>query len=302
MSPVQHSAAIEVEDEALDVRALLAKLATRRWFILASTLGFCAAFTAAAFLMTPVYRSTTILVPVTENRTSGMLGSALGQLGGLASIAGLNLTGQGSETEEALAVLHSRQFTEAFIKDYNLLPKLYSKRWDAVNHKWKGDPDKVPTLGKAYKRFDKDVRSVIQDKKTNLVTLQIDWKDRNEAADWANELVRRLNEEMRARAIAKADASTGYLDKELAATTTTAARDAIGRLLETQIKQRMLANVTQEYAFRVVDRALPADRDDPVSPQKGLLFVVGLLIGAAVGIGRTLAFAPRAPAADGDRS
>jgi hypothetical protein len=114
--------------------------------------------------------------------------------------------------------------------------------------------------------------------------LQIDWKDRNEAAAWANELVQQLNQEMRIRAIADADASLGYLDKELQTTTVVATRDAIGHLIESQVKSRMLANVSKEYAFRVVDRAMPADADSPVKPQKLTMIGAGFFLGLMVGV------------------
>jgi len=116
------------------------------------------------------------------------------------------------------------------------------------------------------------------------LTLQIDWRDRSEAARWVNEIAARLNAEMRARAIEQADASVSFLEKELGTTSTVEIRDSINRLIEAQIKQRMLANVTREYAFRVVDRALPSDADDPVRPQKLMLFVLGPVVGLVLGI------------------
>jgi uncharacterized protein involved in exopolysaccharide biosynthesis len=121
-----------------------------------------------------------------------------------------------------------------------------------------------------------------------LVSLQIDWRDRVEAAAWANELVERLNAEMQARALAKANASLGYLEKELAASSVVETRDAINRLIESQIKTRMVANTTREYAFRVVDRAMAPDADDPVWPVKSLFFLCGPLLGLGVGIGLIL--------------
>src|SRR6185437_16075318 len=143
---------------------------------------------------------------------------------------------------------------------------------------------KSPTPYKAFRLFDKSIRSVTQDKKTGLVTLQIDWRDPAEAAAWANELVRRLNAEMRGRAIEQSTASLGYLESELNKTTVVGTRDAINRLMEAQIRQRMLANVIQQYAFRVVDRAMPADRDNPVWPRRTLLTAGGFLVGALLGI------------------
>src|SRR6185436_1603620 len=137
---------------------------------------------------------------------------------------------------------------------------------------------------KGFKYFDRKVRSVSSDKKTGLITLQVDWRDRDQAAEWANDLVRRLNAEMRSRAISKADAAVGYLEKESNTTSTVVTREAIGRLIEAQVKQRMLANVTLEYSFRVVDRALPADKDDPERPKKVVLIVAGVIIGLVLGV------------------
>jgi len=280
--PQQHA------DELVDFRLVLAKLMRGRWWIVASVIAFGGAFTAVALLATPVYRATTILAPANEGQAQGALGSALGQLGGLASLAGIAVSAQDSATEEALAVLRSRQFTEAFLIERNLIPKLFARKWDAERKTWKVREDKIPTPAKAFKLFNKKMRKVEFDKKTGLVKLQIDWTDREEAAEWANELVARLNREMRARAIEKAEASVGFLEKEANETSTVAAREAISRLMEAQIKQRMLANVTEEYAFRVVDRALPADKDDPVRPQKLILIVAGILIGLVVGAAAAL--------------
>jgi uncharacterized protein involved in exopolysaccharide biosynthesis len=278
------------EDDLIDLRLLLARVMARRWWVAAAFVLFTGAFAAYAFLATPIYRASTILVPANENRAAGGLGAALGGLGGLASLAGLDLNSSGLETEEALAVLKSRQFTEDFIRQEGLMPKLFHSEWDAARKTWTSR--KPPTLAKGFKYFDKKVRSVSSDKKTGLITLQIDWRDREEAAAWANELVSRLNAEMRSRAIVKANAAVGYLEKESNTTSTIATREAIGRLIEAQVKQRMLANVTHEYALRVVDHALPADKDDPVRPKKVVLIALGAILGIVVGVLAALLFYP----------
>ncbi|MGE0114276.1 MAG: Wzz/FepE/Etk N-terminal domain-containing protein [Steroidobacteraceae bacterium] len=279
------------EESSIDLRELFVRFWQKRWWIISSVVVCATAFTVAAFTITPVYRVTALLVPVSSERGSnGILGAALGQLGGLASLAGIGLKSGDSETEEALAVLRSRQFTESFIRDKQLMPVLFPKNWDSVSKKWKVANEDQPTSAKAYKYFNETIRAISQDKKTGLIALQIDWKDRNEAAVWANELVQRLNAEMRARAIAKADASVGFLQKELMSTSDVGTREAINRLIEAQIKQRMLANVTQEYAFRVVDKALAPDADDPIWPKKMLMIVFGPLFGLILGVVVVFAF------------
>jgi uncharacterized protein involved in exopolysaccharide biosynthesis len=175
-----------------------------------------------------------------------------------------------------LAVLRSREFTEAFIREEALLPVLFDER------RFGGDD--APTPAKAYRFFDREVRAIARDTRSGLVTVQIEWRDPILAAEWANKLVQRLNAEMRARAIAKTNAAVGFLEKELAATTIVDTREAITRLMEAQINQRMLANVTEEYALRVVDKALPPDDDDPVRPRRLFLAVISAAVGLLLAV------------------
>jgi uncharacterized protein involved in exopolysaccharide biosynthesis len=272
-----------------DLKRAVRRLQARRWWIAAAVVLSTAAFSSYAFLTAPVYRATTVLVPAGNEQggLAGSLGGALGSLGGLASLAGVNISATGTETEESLAVLRSREFTEAFIRDKQLLPVLFADAWDPASKNWK-NPDEAPTLARAFKYFDKGIRGISQDRRTSLVTVTIDWRDRKQAADWANEMVERLNAEMRARAIAKSSASVGFLEEELKKTPLLGTQEAINRLIEAQIKQRMVANVTREYAFRVVDRALLPDLTDKVRPKRLVLLLVGPLVGLFLGIAAVL--------------
>jgi len=276
-------------DETLDAREFLALLRRRKWLILGAVAFCSAAFWAAALLMTPVYRVTTVLAPArTEGGLGGLLGGAMGQLGGLAEMAGVSIGGGDESTEEALAVLGSQEFTQRFIVQENLLPKLYASEWDAAANKWAVGPGKEPTLAKAAKRFSTSVRAITRDRKTGLVTLSIDWRDRQEAMEWNHKLVAMLNEDMRRRAMTDADKYITYLESELATTTLVDTRLAVSRLLEAQIKQRMMAKVTREYAFRIVDGGMVPDADDPVRPKKLKMFLLGPAVGLVLGVGYVL--------------
>src|SRR6185369_7489122 len=112
-------------------------------------------FGVIAFTSTPIYRSSVLLIPANIERGGalGNLSSTLGQLGGLASLAGIDVSGRQAETEEAMAVLKSRHFTEGFIRDRNLMPVLYENKWDAEKQRWKVPQSEQPTAGKAYALF-----------------------------------------------------------------------------------------------------------------------------------------------------
>ena len=284
----------EMDDHnAMNLRSLIAVIWARRGWIAICIFAVTLVCAAIAFLMTPVYRAEVMFVSATAGQSglTGPLSSMLDSLGGLASQAGINLSSTSdSSVEETLAVLKSRQLTMSFINDNHLMPKLYAKKWDAAAQRWKVPLDDQPTEARAFKKFDKEIRTVDRDKKSGLVTLQIDWRDRNEAADWANDLVRRVNAEMRARAIRKADDSLGFLQKELGTTADVDTREAVNKLIGTQVKQRMLANVTPDYAFRVVDKAVAPDKDDPIRPQKLALLLAGPFAGFALGVACVLGY------------
>jgi uncharacterized protein involved in exopolysaccharide biosynthesis len=267
------------------VDRILAAVQHRFWTVVAISLVFGAGLLALSNMIRPTYRGITVLAPADLDKKgmSGGLGSALGSVSGFAALADLGFGGNDTATEEAIAVLKSQELTQKFIQDHSLLPQLFPKSWDAANRRWKPEK-KPPTLGAGFRAFD-GLRKVKKDQKTGLITLQVDWKDPVQAATFANDLVDQLNEEMRQRALVQAEASVGYLQKELASTVDVSTHEAISHLMEDQIKQEMLAHVTKEYSLRVVDRAIPADLDAPVKPIKILYLAVGLFLGGCIGTG-----------------
>ena len=251
------------------------------------------AMTVLAFIVKPVYRGFAVLAPVTadSNPLMGGMEKSLSALsGGIAALTGLSDADR--ETDEAMAVLGSRELTESFIKDNNLLPILFPKLWDARAGRWK-EGIKVPTLERGFQALDR-MRHIDRDANNDFVTLQIDWPDRFKAANWTNQMAQRLNDEMRKRAMANADASLAYLRMELEKANEVATREAISQLMESQIKKKMLANVTQEFALRFVDEATIPDADFPARPNKLVMSAAGFVFGALVGIAVTLLLYRRA--------
>lgn len=270
-----------------DASGIMEMIQRRPKFVTVTALLFGMVFGGAslmwAFIMTPIYRGVAILAPADLDKKgeSSGLSSALGAVGGFAALAGIGV-GNDYATEDAIAVLKSEEFTEDFIRDQNLLPDLFPKIWDARLGRWKAGK-KVPSPGAAFRAFER-IRKIQRDSRSGLITIQVDSRDPVKAAQWTNELVARLNDEMRGRALAQAEASMVYLQKEQTTSVDVAEREAISRLMEGQIKQEMMAHVTKEYALQVVARAIPADVDYPVWPIKTLFFSVGFALGAGIGL------------------
>lgn len=233
---------------------------------------------AYALLMPRTYRAQVVLSPVAER--DGDLGALLGQFGGLASLAGMGgLSLGGAQSSEPTAVLSSREFARGFILENELLQELFPRKWDERRHRWKSDdPDDIPTLEDGVKKFVEQVRSVKVDELGGLITLTVDWRDREKVARWANAMVARVNRVLRERAIDEAESSLKYLYAEAEKTSVQPLRDAIYRVVESQVKLIMLARIRDDYAFKVIDPAVVPDVNRHIWPRAAVVLAVAMAI------------------------
>ena len=106
------------------------------------------------------------------------------------------------------------------------------------------------------------------------------WGDREQAARWASRYVDLANSELLARSIAESDRRIEFLRTAAAAAETIELRQAVYKLMESEIKSRMVASSRVDYAFKVIDPALVPDERDRVRPKRALLAVLGAVLGA----------------------
>lgn len=273
------------QPDDISLRDLFDVLWSRRYLIIFVTAASSLVGVATALLLPEKFEASIVLAPAGDE-SGGKLGGAgalLSQFGGLASLSGLSLGGGGRKAE-SIATLSSGALTEAFIRERDLLPILYEDDWDADKRAWTiHDPKKQPSPWKAEKLFREKIRLVSEDKKTGLVTLTITWTDPDLAAQWATELVARTNAALRARAIREAQRSLDYLNEQLTQTSVVELQKAIYGLIENQIKQIMVANGSEEFAFRVIDPArVPEKRS---SPKRGVIVIISTFLGGLLALG-----------------
>jgi uncharacterized protein involved in exopolysaccharide biosynthesis len=271
-------------DDGLDLRGLWGHIVRHRlmiglFFVVPMLLA-----AAAVSLMRPVYESNVVLVPVATEGGAAGLSALTSQFGGLASLVGISMP-SGSSKEQTIAILESRAFTEAFIESENLLPVLFADKWDSAAGKWKPlSADRIPTMADAVELFEEEIRAVSDDTSTNLVTLRIQWYEPELAARWANTLVRRLNEDVRKRDIAEAERSLEFIGRELKKSDNIDLKQGLYGLMQQQLEKIVLANVREDYAFKVLDPAFAAERDDYVWPAKIAIIAASGLLGLVLGI------------------
>jgi len=220
-----------------------------------------------AFTAIPIYRATVVVTEVHDVALGGA-NSLSSQLGGLASLAGVNIGANGPNVENK-AVLESRGLIEEFVKRNDIVPlmKINAK---LPNHPWF-----------AVEQFKRNVLDLRDDKMKSTTTVTIDWTDPAVAAQWANGFVALANELLRNRAVRESTQNIGFLNKQIAQTSVVEVQRVMFNLIETETKKLMLATGRTEYAFAVVDPAVPpAVR---VSPRRTLIVLSGLLIGGVLG-------------------
>ena len=94
--------------------------------VLVITAIFAVISTLLALLLTPIYRAEVIVVETGEARSALPTTAVLGQLGGLASMAGVDLSRLRGPGNSSRPVLHSRKVVEDFIVKNGLIPVLFS--------------------------------------------------------------------------------------------------------------------------------------------------------------------------------
>jgi uncharacterized protein involved in exopolysaccharide biosynthesis len=150
-------------------------------------------------------------------------------------------------------------------------------------------------MNDAVSYFNHGIRTIVEDRRTGLVTVRIIWRDPVQAAAWANELVSRANDELRRRAVTRAQGSIEYLKREARSADAVEIQQTLYRLMEEQYKTLLLANGTNDYAFSIIDPAVAADPNRYVSPRPRLYIFAGLFFGTVLAAIVVFLGAPRAP-------
>jgi uncharacterized protein involved in exopolysaccharide biosynthesis len=257
-------------DGRIDVIAIWRVLWKYRYAIAVSTVVFGAVAAYFAFTAIPGYRAEVAIAEVSAANGNAM-SSLTNQLGGLASLVGVNLGGgAGGPNRDYQALLKSRHLAEEFVVRHQLIPVLFP------------DAKKPPTLWFTVRKFrEGGILTIRDDKKTGLTIVEIDWTDPEVAARWANDYVALANEELRARAIKDSRASIDYLNAQIAQTAVVELQKVMYNLIESNTKTLMLANVRAEYAFSVIDPAVkPEERS---TPHRRLIVMLGLIVGGLLG-------------------
>jgi uncharacterized protein involved in exopolysaccharide biosynthesis len=248
-------------------------------FVMVVGLVFGASAVLLSKRMQRAYMSETSVIFAKEAGRSSLADIA-GQLGGVAALLGSGAAGN-SGVNEALAILRSRLLATEFLNQDQRLAE-----FDALVPVDSSDPPGSPDrTNRAVDYFQQRVLSVGYDGRTDLIRLSITWRDRQKAAAWANAYIKSANELMRKRQIDDAKGRLAFLRAAAERAETVDLQQAIYKLIEAQVRTEMLAATRPEFAFTVVDQAVPAQVGAYVRPKPALMGLMAGLLGSLVALG-----------------
>ena len=222
-----------------------------------------------------------MVIKSSQEKNRSMFSQISNQLSGIAGTFGLNLADQGSMGgySTAVATLYSRVFLEDYINKNNLKPDLFPKDWDVNTKSWK-DAKNAPTQYDAYENFAQRI-FLVRDDKTGIINFAVEWSDPLTASNIANDLILSINNYLRNKEIRNISNNIAYLEKELGQTSIVNAQAVVFKVIEEQTKAIMMANVTEEYAFEIIDPSIPPDERD--RPSRRMIMIIGLVVSIFLG-------------------
>ncbi len=280
-----------------DLQAFIRLICRHFWFLAIFT-GACAVLAIVIALSLPNKYSSHVKIAAVKDEAPMGLGALAGQFGGLASLAGVSLGG--SDVNKIIETLNSRDFIKGFIAEHGIAVPLFAAEgweissgeliynddvYDAETDTWIREPEPLrtvaPTDEELYERF-REIMSVGQDKKTDLLTISITHYSPVLAKQWVEHLTRSLSEFMRVQDLAEAEKSIEFINESYGDADLVEVRTTLSQVLQDQYQKLMLAKVRDYYGFDIRDSAyLPEEKS---SPKRAMIVIVSTFFGGLLAL------------------
>lgn len=287
-------------DDEIDLRELFGFLWADKIKIIVITAFFAVGSVIYSLSIPNQYMATALLAPAQSD--DGGLSGTLGQLGGLASLAGVSIGGvESSESQIAQEIMKSWSFLEGFIVDNDLAVSVYAvEGWSREYNQLKIDSDVYevdtkswlveddytgkegpPSSWQLFEAFT-DKLSVSEDKNSGLVSVSIEYYSPQIAKQWLDLYIAAINKHMQMRQVEKVSNNIIYLENQIKKTAIAEMQEVFYTLIAEQTKNKMVAEASPDYAFVAVSPSMvPEERSQP---KRLLIFILGTLIGGILSV------------------
>ena len=287
-------------DDEIDLRELFGALWAGSRKIIAITAVFAFVSVIYALSLSDQYKATVLLAPAQSD--SSDLSGALGQLGGLASLAGVDIGGgESSESQMAQEIMKSWSFIDVFIAENNISVEVYAAEgwsrgsnelqidddiYDAETKTWLVENDNTGEVGPPsswvlFEAFSERL-VVSENKKSGLVSVSIEYYSPQIAKQWLDMYVAAINAHMQQRQMEKVTNNINYLQAQIEKTSIAEMREVFYTIIAEQTKNKMLAEASPEYAFVAVSPSMVPEVTS--QPQRRFICILGTLLGGILSV------------------
>ena len=287
-------------DDDIDLRELFGVLWAGSRKIIAITVVFAFVSVIYALLVPNQYKATALLAPAQSD--SSDLSGALGQLGGLASLAGVDIGGgDSSEAQMAQEIMKSWSFIDVFIAENNISVEVYAAEgwsrgsnelqidddiYDAETKTWLVENDNTGEVGPPsswvlFQAFSERL-VVSENKKSGLVSVSIEYYSPQIAKQWLDMYVAAINAHMQQRQMEKVTNNINYLQAQIENTSIAEMREVFYTIIAEQTKNKMLAEASPEYAFVAVSPSMVPEEKS--QPERAFICIIGTLLGGILSV------------------
>ena len=252
-----------------------------------------AVFSTFVAINTPnIYRAETLLAPTED--LQGQNNDMGSQLGGLASLAGFgSLDSKGFKTDVAQAKILTKDFLYAFIDKHDLLVSILAvESWNKMSKEVTYDsdvydietkslilPEGVSSHWLAYITITENL--VISKANGGLINISYEHPSPEIAQYIVENIIKDINELMQNFDVEQANKSIQYLNEKLIQTNIADMRAVFYRLIEEQMKNKMLTEIKSEYIFTTIDPALVPE--EKAGPRRALIIIVSIILAGIFG-------------------
>ena len=282
-------------DDEIDLRELFGALWAGSRKIIAITAVFAFVSVIYALSLSDQYKATVLLAPAQSD--SSDLSGALGQLGGLASLAGVDIGGgESSESQMAQEIMKSWSFIDVFIAENNISVEVYAAEgwsrgsnelqidddiYDAETKTWLVENDNTGEVGPPsswvlFEAFSERL-VVSENKKSGLVSVSIEYYSPQIAKQWLDMYVAAINAHMQQRQMEKVTNNINYLQAQIEKTSIAEMREVFYTIIAEQTKNKMMTEASPEYAFVAVSPSMVPEVTS--QPQRRFICILGTLLG-----------------------
>ena len=287
-------------DDEIDLRELFGVLWAGSRKIIAITAVFAFVSVIYALSLSDQYKATVLLAPAQSD--SSDLSSALGRLGGLASLAGVDIGGgDSSEAQMAQEIMKSWSFIDVFIAENNISVEVYAAEgwsrgsnelqidddiYDAETKTWLVENDNTGEVGPPsswvlFEAFSERL-VVSENKKSGLVSVSIEYYSPQIAKQWLDMYVAAINAHMQQRQMEKVTNNINYLQAQIENTSIAEMREVFYTIIAEQTKNKMLSEASPEYAFVAVSPSMVPEVKS--QPQRAFICILGTLLGGILSV------------------